>query len=145
MTDAVEDKAPVKIRIATTSLAGCFGCHMSLLDIDERLLELAEIAEFDRTPLTDIKHCSPCDIALIEGGVCNAENVHVLDVGQRRAIEFGDLGELEQPLVDVEQRHMAAKTAGERGRRQPDLYRRLGWADPIHLSSPRSFKTRLRR
>ena len=37
-----------------------------------------KIAEFDRSPLTDIKHCSPCDIALIEGGCCNAENVHVL-------------------------------------------------------------------
>lgn len=71
-------KPLVKVRLATTSLAGCFGCHMSLLDIDERLLELTEIAEFDRTPLTDIKHCSRCDIALIEGGVCNAENVHVL-------------------------------------------------------------------
>jgi NAD-reducing hydrogenase small subunit len=67
-----------KIRVATTSLAGCFGCHMSFLDIDERLLELLEHIEFDRTPLTDIKHCGPCDIGLIEGGVCNAENVHVL-------------------------------------------------------------------
>ena len=71
-------KTPAKVRLATTSLAGCFGCHMSLLDIDERMLELADLADFDRTPLTDIKHCGPCDIALIEGGVCNAENVHVL-------------------------------------------------------------------
>ncbi|MEW6676848.1 MAG: NADP oxidoreductase [Pseudomonadota bacterium] len=69
---------PRKLRIATTSLAGCFGCHMSLLDIDERLFELLELAEFDRSPLTDIKQCGPCDIGLIEGGVCNAENVHVL-------------------------------------------------------------------
>lgn len=67
-----------KVRIATTSLSGCFGCHMSLLDIDERLLELAELAEFDRSPITDIKHCGPCDVAIVEGGVCNAENVHVL-------------------------------------------------------------------
>jgi len=67
-----------KVRIATTSLAGCFGCHMSFLDIDEQLFELVELAEFDRSPLTDIKHCGPCDIGLIEGGVCNAENVHVL-------------------------------------------------------------------
>ena len=72
------NKPPVKVRIATTSLAGCFGCHMSFLDIDERLFELTDIAEFDRSPLTDIKHCGPCDIALIEGGVCNSENVHVL-------------------------------------------------------------------
>jgi NAD-reducing hydrogenase small subunit len=68
-----------KIKVATTSLAGCFGCHMSFLDIDERILQLAEIAEFDRSPLTDIKHCSPTvDIGLIEGGLCNAENVHTL-------------------------------------------------------------------
>ena len=67
-----------KLKIATTSLAGCFGCHMSLLDIDERLLDLAEVAEFDRSPLTDIKHCGTCDIGLIEGGLCNAENVHTL-------------------------------------------------------------------
>jgi len=71
-------KTPVKVRLATTSLAGCFGCHMSFLDIDERIFELAGIAEFDRSPFTDIKHCGPCDIALIEGGVCNSENVHVL-------------------------------------------------------------------
>jgi NAD-reducing hydrogenase small subunit len=67
-----------KLRVATTSLAGCFGCHMSLLDIDERLLELLKHIEFDRSPLTDIKHCGPCDIGLIEGGICNAENVEVL-------------------------------------------------------------------
>lgn len=67
-----------RLRIATTSLAGCFGCHMSFLDIDEHFFELAELVEFDRSPLTDIKHCGPCDIGLIEGGVCNAENVHVL-------------------------------------------------------------------
>ncbi len=67
-----------KIRIATTSLAGCFGCHMSLLDLDERLVALADIIEFDRSPLTDIEHCTNCDIGLIEGGVCNSENVHVL-------------------------------------------------------------------
>ncbi len=67
-----------KIRVATTSLAGCFGCHMSFLDLDERLLKLAEVAEFDRSPITDIEHCGPCDIGLIEGGLCNSENVHVL-------------------------------------------------------------------
>ena len=67
-----------KLRVATTSLAGCFGCHMSFLDIDERLLQLLDVIEFDRSPLTDIKICGPCDLGIIEGGVCNAENVHVL-------------------------------------------------------------------
>jgi len=70
--------AKSKIRIATTSLAGCFGCHMSFLDMDERLVALLEQVELNRSPFTDIKQCGPCDIGLIEGGVCNAENVHVL-------------------------------------------------------------------
>ncbi len=67
-----------RLKVATTSLAGCFGCHMSFLDIDERLFELLEHIEFDRSPLTDIKTCGACDIGIVEGGVCNAENVHVL-------------------------------------------------------------------
>lgn len=67
-----------KIRVATATLAGCFGCHMSLLDIDERLFPLLEKIKFDRTPLTDIKQCGPCDVGIVEGGVSNAENVHVL-------------------------------------------------------------------
>jgi NAD-reducing hydrogenase small subunit len=67
-----------KLRVATTSLAGCFGCHMSLLDIDERLVGLLDLIELDSSPLTDIKHPAACDIGLIEGGLCNAENVHKL-------------------------------------------------------------------
>ncbi|MFN3919528.1 MAG: NADP oxidoreductase [Methylohalobius sp.] len=67
-----------KVKIATCSLAGCFGCHMSFADIDERLLELAEIADFDRSPFSDVRQVGPCDLGLVEGGVCNAENVEVL-------------------------------------------------------------------
>lgn len=68
-----------KILIATTSLAGCFGCHMSFLDIDERFFTLCEHVVFDRSPFTDIKHCGEhVDVGLIEGGLCNAENVATL-------------------------------------------------------------------
>ncbi len=69
----------VKPKVATTSLCGCFGCHMSLLDIDERILKLVELVEFDRSPIDDIKEITgPVDIGLVEGGCCNAENVEVL-------------------------------------------------------------------
>ena len=44
--------------IATTSLAGCFGCHMSLLDIDERILDLVELVEFHKSPIDDLKEFS---------------------------------------------------------------------------------------
>jgi NAD-reducing hydrogenase small subunit len=77
-TDVDVTHAPGKLRVATVSLAGCFGCHTSFLDIDLRLLELVEHITFDRSPLTDIKEVGPCDIGLIEGGVCNSENVVVL-------------------------------------------------------------------
>jgi NAD-reducing hydrogenase small subunit len=67
-----------KPRIATVSLAGCFGCHMSFLDLDEALLPLFDRIELDRTPLNDVKELGECDIGLVEGGLCNAENVAVL-------------------------------------------------------------------
>lgn len=68
-----------KPRLATTSLCGCFGCHMSLLDIDERILELVELVDFDRSPINDWKSIQgPVDIGLIEGGCADEENVRVL-------------------------------------------------------------------
>ena len=65
--------------IATISLAGCFGCHMSMLDIDLELLDLITLIDFNKSPLTDIKAFTQrCDLGLIEGGCCNAENVETL-------------------------------------------------------------------
>ena len=57
----------------TILLAGCYD------GIDERLIELVEKVRFDRTPLNDIKSITvPVDIGLIEGGVCNTENIETL-------------------------------------------------------------------
>jgi len=68
-----------KPKVATASLAGCFGCHMSILDIDERILKLIELIQFDRSPVDDIKKFTDrCLLGIIEGGCCNEENVHVL-------------------------------------------------------------------
>ena len=65
--------------IATTSLAGCFGCHMAILDIDERILQLIDLVEFHKSPIDDIKTFSKtCDVGLIEGGCCTSENVETL-------------------------------------------------------------------
>jgi NAD-reducing hydrogenase small subunit len=53
---------------------------MSLLDIDDRILKLAELVDFDRCPINDIKEFSGrCAVGIIEGGCCNEENVHVLE------------------------------------------------------------------
>ncbi len=65
--------------VATASLAGCFGCHMSLLDIDDRILTLIDLVEFNKSPIDDIKtFTKQCDIGIIEGGCCNSENVENL-------------------------------------------------------------------
>ena len=56
-----------KLKVATCSLAGCFGCHMSFLDMDERIVELIEKIEFDRSPFTDRKNIGNCDLGLVEG------------------------------------------------------------------------------
>ena len=44
-----------KVRIATVWMDGCSGCHMSFLDMDERLLELAEHIDLVYSPLVDLK------------------------------------------------------------------------------------------
>jgi NAD-reducing hydrogenase small subunit len=68
-----------KPKLATTSLAGCFGCHMTILDIDDRILKLIDLVDFDKSPIDDIKKFTGrCAVGLIEGGCCNEENVHVL-------------------------------------------------------------------
>ncbi|MBK9033721.1 MAG: NADP oxidoreductase [Myxococcales bacterium] len=65
---------------------------MSLLDIDERLVDLLELVELDASPLTDLKHPARCDLGIIEGGLCNADNVHVLRTFRRQCdvlVAFG--------------------------------------------------------
>jgi NAD-reducing hydrogenase small subunit len=52
---------------------------MSILDIDDRILQLIDIVDFDKSPVDDIKKFTGrCAVGLIEGGCCNEENVHVL-------------------------------------------------------------------
>ncbi|MFO1274272.1 MAG: NADP oxidoreductase [Rubrivivax sp.] len=138
--------AAPKLRVATVSLAGCFGCHMSFLDIDERFFELVEHVEFDRSPLTDLKAVGPCDLGLVEGGLCNAENVAVLREFRRQcktlvavgacAITGGlpaqrnhlDVGEL---LIDV-YRHRRGLAAGSAVPDDPELPLPLNQVHPLH-------------
>ncbi|NOX85088.1 MAG: NADP oxidoreductase [Chlorobi bacterium] len=80
--------------IATTSLAGCFGCHMSFLDIDERILDLIELVEFNKSPINDIKtFTKQVDIGIIEGGCCNSENIEILKSFRENCNVLVSLGE----------------------------------------------------
>ncbi len=80
--------------VATASLAGCFGCHMSLLDIDEGLLDLVELIEFNKSPLTDVKKFSKrAHIGIIEGGIANSENYENLKLFRENCDVLVALGE----------------------------------------------------
>jgi NAD-reducing hydrogenase small subunit len=64
-----------KLKLATVWLDGCSGCHMSLLDIDERILELAEKADLVFSPLVDTKAFpDEVDVTLVEGAVASEED-----------------------------------------------------------------------
>lgn len=67
-----------KIKVATVWLGGCSGCHMSFLDLDERLVDLTKLIEITACPITDVKEIPPVDVGIVEGAVCNTENEHVL-------------------------------------------------------------------
>src|SRR4030042_4907733 len=83
-----------KPKIATASLAGCFGCHMSILDIDERILKLIELVDFDKSPIDDIKEFTGrCAVGIIEGGCANEENVRVLRDFRRHCDVLISLGD----------------------------------------------------
>lgn len=66
----------MKARIATAWLDGCSGCHMSLLDMDERLIALAEKIDLVYSPIVDYKEFPDnVDVALVEGAVNNTGEV----------------------------------------------------------------------
>jgi NAD-reducing hydrogenase small subunit len=67
---------------------------MSLLDIDERILELVELVDFDRSPINDIKTIrGPVEIGLVEGGCANEENVRVLEDFRRHCKVLVSVGD----------------------------------------------------
>lgn len=83
-----------RLKLATVWLGGCSGCHMSFLDLDEFLLDLAEQVELVYSPLADIKtYPAGVDVCLIEGAVCNADNLellHTIRARTRKLVAFGD-------------------------------------------------------
>ena len=64
-----------KLKVATVWLDGCSGCHMSFLDMDERLLKLAELVDIVYSPIVDAKeYPDQVDIALVEGAVASEDD-----------------------------------------------------------------------
>lgn len=83
-----------KIRLATIWLDGCSGCHMSFLDIDQRLLELSERVDIVFSPLVDAKEFPEnVDVTLVEGAISTEEDlkkIHKVRENTRILVAFGD-------------------------------------------------------
>lgn len=83
-----------RLKFATVWLGGCSGCHMSFLDLDEWLFDLAQVADVVFSPVMDAKEYPPgVDVCLVEGAVANEDNLEmILQVRQRTQVlvAFGD-------------------------------------------------------
>lgn len=85
----------LKVKVASDWLAGCAGCHMSLLDIDERIVALIEKVDLMSTPITDLKHppVEGVDVGILEGAVNNSSTERVAKMMRERSkilIALGD-------------------------------------------------------
>lgn len=133
-----------KKKLATVWLDGCSGCHMSFLDMDERLIELAGKVDLVYSPLVDTKEFPPdVDIALIEGAVSSEEDLHKIQMIRGRTkllVSFGDCAVTAnvpamrnpftvQSVYDRAYRETATLNAGT-----PDevIPRLLPYARPVH-------------
>jgi NAD-reducing hydrogenase small subunit len=83
-----------KPTLATIWLDGCSGCHMSFLDMDERLLDIAERVDIVYSPLIDTKeYPAHVDYCLVEGAVSSEDDLHKIRMVRQRTgtlISFGD-------------------------------------------------------
>jgi len=83
-----------KPRLATVWLDGCSGCHMSFLDMDERLLEIGQRADLVYSPLVDRKdYPEDVDVCLVEGAVSSEEDldkIRTIRARTRVLVSFGD-------------------------------------------------------
>lgn len=84
----------MSIRLATVWLGGCSGCHMSFLDLDDWLFDLASQVELVYSPIADIKtYPEGVDVALVEGAIANQDHLDLIRQVRDRTrflISFGD-------------------------------------------------------
>ncbi|MBU7585288.1 MAG: oxidoreductase [Nostoc sp. TH1S01] len=101
-----------RLRLATVWLGGCSGCHMSFLDLDEWLIDLAGKVDIVYSPFADIKeYPKDVDVVLVEGAIANEEHLTTIRTVRERSkllISFGDCAvtgnvtALRNPLGSVE-------------------------------------------
>jgi NAD-reducing hydrogenase small subunit len=87
-------EAVEKTKVATIWLSGCSGCHMSFLDQDEVLVDLAKRIQLVYSPIVDVKvFPENVDVTLIEGAVANEEQLSLLKEARARTKVLISLGD----------------------------------------------------
>ena len=77
-----------KVKIGTMWLGGCSGCHLSIADFHESLLDVMELADFEFSPvLMDTKYdeVPELDVLIVEGGIRNDENRELAEMLNEKA------------------------------------------------------------
>lgn len=77
-----------KAQVGTMWLGGCSGCHLSIADFHESLLDVMELAEFKFSPvLMDTKYdeVPELDVLIVEGGIRNEENRELAEMLREKA------------------------------------------------------------
>jgi NAD-reducing hydrogenase small subunit len=83
-----------KLRLATTWLDGCSGCHMSALDMGERWIEVAGVVDLVYGPLVDVKeYPENVDVVLVEGAVSSEEDLEKIRKIRQRTKTLVSLGD----------------------------------------------------
>lgn len=141
-------RAATKPRVATIWLDGCSGCHMSLLDMDERLLDIFGRADLVYSPLVDFKeYPEDVDVCLVEGAVSSEEDLHKIRLVRERTktlVAFGDCAVTSnvpgmrnpigvEPLLDRAYLENVTLNPGIPDRGVPKL---LPTASPVHKVVP---------
>jgi NAD-reducing hydrogenase small subunit len=130
-----------RTRLATVWLGGCSGCHMSFLDLDEFLIELAGKVELVYSPVVDMKeYPENVDVCLIEGAVCNEDNLELLHKIRQRTrvlVSFGDCAvtanvpAMRNQLVEDNAESVLQLAYIEHARNNPQLPKQAGIVPPL--------------
>jgi len=133
-----------KSRVATVWLDGCSGCHMSIFDMDERLLDLADKIELVYSPLVDAKeYPENVDIVLVEGAVGDEEQRELAHKIRKRTKTFISLGDCAVTsnilayrntfrVADVINRVLVETAEGGTSQPSQDIPTLLPYAVPVH-------------
>lgn len=131
-------------RLATIWLDGCSGCHMSLLDLDEVLVDVAKVADVVYGPLVDVKEFpTDVDVTLVEGGVSSDEDVEKIKTVRARTKLLAGLGDCavtanvsglrnQFPVEGIFERVYDDNADAERPAPTSGIPRLEVWSKPIH-------------